>query len=133
MVCLNLTDANFIYFAMKHYTNPQCSGIEEFMDDLSHIKYLKRLLRRYEDNGEIQTLKVRLVLNHLILLFNVFGPVATVRILFLKIDQSCWSFLKTFLVFLSYMPMEIEAINGKKIISSSIPIDYKIQEELNNV
>jgi hypothetical protein len=96
-----LTDENFQLFAAKHYNNPQCLSLEEFEDDLARFKYLKRLLRRYQETGEIQE---RLVLNHLIVIYNVFGIPAANRMVFFKIEKELWSPLKTFLVYLNYLP-----------------------------
>ena len=119
----NLTEDNVILYAMKHYENSQCLSEVEFHNDLKIIKYIKRLFNRYKRTGEI---KERLMLNHLIMLSNVFPVVVLTRILFLRIPQEYWVELKTFLVFLKYMPEVVETINGKEIISSDISIDMKI-------
>ena len=81
---------------MQHYNNPQCVDVEEFNDDLRKIKYIKRLFNQYHTEG---TLKERLILNHLIVFFNVFPARAATRILFLKIDEVFWPMLKTFLLY----------------------------------
>jgi hypothetical protein len=94
-----LTDANFIIYAAKHYDNPQCFDTEEFYDDLKRFKYIKRLFNRYEITGE---LKERLVLNHIVVLYNVFGPHAT-RMLLLKL-RGYYGYLKPFLVLIQRMP-----------------------------
>ena len=96
-----LNNDNFILFAMKHYDNPQCANIDEFHDDLNRTKYLKRLFKKYENSG---TLKERLILNHLIILNNVFGVENSARILFFKIEEDYHSLLKTFLVYLNCLP-----------------------------
>ena len=88
-------------FAMKHYDNPSCVDEAEFLDDLKRFKYLKRLFRKYDTSGE---LKVRLIVNHIIILSNVFGVDATTTLLFFKIEPNHWSLLKTFLVYLHFMP-----------------------------
>ena len=126
----NLTEDNVILYAMKHYENSQCLSEVEFHNDLKIIKYVKRLLNRYERTGEI---KERLMLNHLIMLSNVFPVVVLTRILFLRIPQEYWVELKTFLVFLKYMPEVVETINGKEIISSDISIDMKIANKLRKI
>ena len=95
-----LNDENFLLYAVKHYNNPSCSGMKEFQDDLKRFKYIKRLLRRYSKTTKITE---RLILNHIILLHNVFGN-ATVPLLFYKIEQDLWPQIKTFLVFLNYLP-----------------------------
>ena len=85
-------------FAIKHYDNPQCEGEKEFQDDLKRFKFLKRLLRKYYDTG---VLKERLLLNHLIVLNNVFGPDACATLLLYKIQKEFWPALKSFLLFLN--------------------------------
>ena len=98
-----LDDNTYIMFAMKHYENPQCMGMDEFQEDLNRIKYIKRLFRKYKKNG---VLRERLLLNHIIIFYNVFGIDAGTRILFYKIEEEMHSLLKTFLVFLNYIPEE---------------------------
>tara|TARA_R100000808_G_C2144381_1_gene152160 strand:- start:1556 stop:1924 length:369 start_codon:yes stop_codon:yes gene_type:complete len=93
-----ITPANWQMFAMKHYDNPQADGEEEFQDDLKRFKYLKRLLKKYHEGGE---LKERLILNHIIVLTNVFGVEASVTLLLFKIEPEYWSELKTFLLYLN--------------------------------
>jgi hypothetical protein len=92
-----LDDDNILLFAIKHYDNPHCTGIDEFYKDLSSLIYLKRLFKKYQTSGEI---KEQLVINHIILLYNVFDQEAATRILFSKIDEDQHSILKTFLIFL---------------------------------
>lgn len=94
---MKLTKSNLIVYAAKHYYNPSCIDGEEFEDDLKRFKYVKRLLNKYKQTGELSE---RLILNHLIVIFNVFGIEAGVEILALKIDLEHWSTLKPFLVFL---------------------------------
>lgn len=118
-----LTDDNFIMYAMQHYENPQCMSIDDFHEDLLKIKYLKRLLNRYKDMNE---LRERLIINHLIVLYNVFGIEAATKMLFYKLDPSLWSILKTFLVYLHYMPDRISGICEEDIISSDIPLVQEI-------
>jgi hypothetical protein len=98
-----LNENNFLVYAMHHYDNPQCHSLEEFEEDLKRFLYLKKLLSRYKKDGE---LRERLILNHIIVLYNVFGD-ATTNMLFYKIDSSYWSVLITFLVYLERMPEEI--------------------------
>ncbi len=96
-----LTNDNITMFAIKHYDNPQCEGEGEFHDDMKRFKYIKRLLRKYQDSGE---LKERLILNHLIVVFNVFGAEAGSTLLLFKLEPEFWSVLKTFMVFLNMLP-----------------------------
>ena len=126
----DLNKDNFILYAMKFYENPQCLSEQDFHDDLKIIKYLKRLLNRYHLGGE---LKERLILNHLITLGNVFPVEVLSRILFLKISQKYWTYLKTFLIYLEYMPIQISSINGEKIISSDIRVDLEIAKKLREI
>ena len=95
-----LTNDNITMFAIKHYDNPQCEGELEFHDDMKRFKYIKRLLRKYQDSGE---LKERLILNHLIVVFNVFGAEAGSTLLLFKLEPEFWSILKTFMVFLNML------------------------------
>ena len=126
----DLNEDNFILYAMKNYENNQCLSEKDFNNDLKIFKYLRRLLNRYDNNGDI---KERLILNHLITLTNVFSVQATTRMLFFKIPEKYWSVLKTFLIFLKYMPETVEPVNGKKIISSNILIDMHVAEQLRNI
>lgn len=96
-----ITSENVLMFALKHYDNPQCEGEKEFYDDLKRFKYIKRLLRKYEDQG---VLKERLILNHIIVLYNVFGADAASTLLFFKIEKLHWSQVKSFLLFLHMIP-----------------------------
>lgn len=96
-----LTEENFTLYAMKHYDNPHCRGVNEFNDDLKKFKYLKRLFRKYRAGGG---LKERLILNHIIVIYNLFGVDAASNMLFFKIDQKYWPQLKSFLVYLNVMP-----------------------------
>jgi uncharacterized membrane protein len=96
-----ITNENILLFAIQHYDNPQCEGEGEFLDDMKRFKYLKRLFRRYEESGD---LKERLILNHIIVLNNVFGAEAASTLLIFKIEQKFWSELKTFMEFLGMLP-----------------------------
>ena len=96
-----MNSENFLLFAIKNYENPQAVTREDFDKDLNHFKYIKRLLKRYKSTGELKT---HLLLNHFIVLYNIFGE-ATTPMLFFKIDeQELWSCLKTFVVFLDKLP-----------------------------
>ena len=95
-----ITPENVLMFAIRHYNNPHCEGEKEFEDDLKRFKYIKRLLRKYYDTG---ILKERLLLNHIIVLNNVFGPDACATLLLYKIQPEFWSALKTFLLFLNIL------------------------------
>ena len=94
---------NVVMYAIRHYNNPQCEGEKEFEDDLKRFKYIKRLLRKHQDTG---ILKERLLLNHLIVLHNVFGTTACVTLLLYKIQKEYWSVLKSFLIFLNSITEE---------------------------
>jgi len=95
-----LDEKNFKLYAAHHYNNPGIVDVEEFEEDLSRFKYLKRLLRRY---GETHDLQERLILNHLVVIYNVFGIEASNKMIWYKIDEDQWSFIKPFLVFLHYL------------------------------
>jgi len=125
----NLTEENFVIYAMKCYASPHCI-LSEFESDIKRTKYLKRLFRRYKVT---KTLKERLILNHIILLNNVFGKDATVRILFFKVDERDYDILKTFLLYLNIMPEVVKGIDGRNILSNEIPIDENIAEILRSL
>jgi len=121
-----LTEDNFLTYAMNHYDNLQCCSIEEFNDDLKHFIYLKKLFSRYHESLD---LKENLILNHLIILYNLFGDKAT-NMLFFKIPKEHWSYLVTFLVFLGHMPDELQQYNIK---TSNIELDSFIMSILRNL
>ena len=93
-----ITSDNVNMFAIKYYDNPQCEGEKEFYDDMKKFKYIKRLLRKYNDSG---VLRERLVLNHIIVLNNLFGPEACVTLLLFKTQREYWDTLKSFLLYLN--------------------------------
>ena len=127
MVFDDLNEKNFLLYAMKEYDNPQCVQVEEFYDDLKKVKYIKRLFNQYLNEG---VLKERLLLNHIIVFYNVFPVRSATRILFLKIEEEFWPILKTFLVYLSYMPEIIDSINGRAIVSDEIQLDQGVVDRL---
>ena len=96
-----LNRKNFKLYASQHYDNPECLDINEFKEDVNRFKYVKRLLSRYEAHNDLQE---RLILNHLIVIYNVFGIKAANRMLWYKIDENHWHYIKPFLVFLHYLP-----------------------------
>ena len=124
----DLNEENFVMYAVKHYNSPQCI-MSEFEGDIKRTKYLKRLFRRYKVT---KSLKERLILNHIILLNNVFGT-STARILFYKIDERDYDILKTFLSYLNIMPDKVCGINGKDIFSGDIPLNKDIVEVLKKI
>lgn len=116
-----LTHRNFKMYAMQHYNNPECTDIDEFKEDVSRFKYIKRLLSRYEAHGDLQE---RLILNHLIVIYNVFGIQAANRMLWFKVEENHWTYIKPFLVFLNYLPID------EKV---EVPLDPEIVERLRNL
>jgi hypothetical protein len=124
-----LNDENFMIYAMKCYETPHCV-MSEFEGDIKRTKYLKRLFRRYKVT---KSLKERLILNHIILLNNVFGPEPTARILFYRIDKRDYDILKTFLLYLNIMPDVIKGINGKTIKTDEIPLDMNVADILRKI
>ena len=125
----DLNDDTFMIYVAKAYNSPKCI-VSELEEDLKRTKYLKRLFRRYKTT---KTLKERLILNHIILLNNVFGPEATTRILFFRIDENDYDVLKTFLLYLNLLPEVIYSVNGKNIITSDIPVDLNIAKVLREI
>jgi hypothetical protein len=126
-----LDESNFLLYAARHYDNAQCYDTIEFYDDLKRFKYIKRLLNRYQEEGD---LKVRLILNHIIILNNVFGPEPAAKMLFLKC-KNMESLVKPFLLFLNTLPDKIEhlGIDNRTINTDTIPLDGYILEELRKI
>jgi hypothetical protein len=125
-----LTDANFIMYAMKHYDNPQCCSIDEFNEDINRFKYIKKLITRYVETGD---LKERLILNHIIVLNNVFGARPLTRMLFLKLDRHLM-YIKPFLIQLSILPGRVYGIRSDKVIDTdTIPMDQRIVDALRQI
>lgn len=118
-----LTNENYIMYAMKHYTNPSCSGIEEFYEDMNRLKYLKKLFQVYLNTG---VLKERLILNHIIILQNVLGVEGAARIMFFKMPKPMHPALKTFLVFVNSLPKG--SIPETDIVA--IPLDQQVVDTL---
>ena len=125
----NLTNDNFIIYATKAYDKPNCI-MSEFKEDMKRFNYLKRLFRRYR---KVNELREQLVLNHLVVLNNVFGPEATTRLLFFQMAKEDYSALKTYLLFLSCMPEKVRGIKGQDILSSEIPVDMAIAQTLRQI
>jgi hypothetical protein len=119
-----LTDENFLLYTIKHYNNPSCTGMKEFQDDVKRFKYIKRLLRKYKKTGEVSE---KLILNHIILLYNVFGNFI-VPSLFFKIENEHWSQIKTFLVYLNYLPDNY--IINNTVDEAEVPLDNIIINKL---
>ena len=123
MIFNELNDDNFQLFAIRNYENPQAVTKEDFDKDLNHFKYIKRLLKRYKNTG---VLKSHLLLNHFIILFNIFGE-ATVPMLFHKIDNDLWPVMKTFIIFLNRFP------EYPKTHIHNVHVDLECLKELNRV
>jgi hypothetical protein len=125
----DLTNENIMMYAVKVYDKPNCI-MSEFKEDMKRFNYLKRLFKRYRKMGE---LREQLVLNHLVVLNNVFGPEAATRLLFFKMSKDDYSALKTYLLFLSCMPDRVKGIKGHDILSSEIPVDMTVANALRNI
>jgi hypothetical protein len=123
MIFNELNEDNFLLFAIKNYENPQAVTKEDFDKDLNHFKYIKRLLKRYKNTGE---LKVPLLINHFIVLYNIFGEAAT-PMLFFKIEKELWSTMKTFMLFLNKIP------EYPKCYLHDIPVDLNCLKELQKI
>jgi len=120
MYFTELNEKNFLLFAIKHYENPQAVTKDDFDKDLNHFRYIKRLLKRYKLNND---LKLHLLINHFIILYNIFGD-ATTPMLFFKIDRELWGMVKTFVVFLNRLP------EYPRTYIHDIDLDYTILTEL---
>lgn len=127
-----IDENTFLLYCARHYNNPHCQSTEEFYEDLKRIKYIKKLFTRYEITGE---LKDRLIINHIIVLNNMFGPVATCKILFYKINKQYHPFLKPFLLLLNILPDVIYnvGIHGSNIITDDIQMSPDIIERLRQI
>lgn len=121
-----LSKENFLIFCMRHYDNTQCQTLQEFEEDLSRVTYIQKLFYRYVTHSD---LKERLILNHLIILFNVFGDYA-IDILFFKIDKQYWSCLITFLVYMNRMPVSLPEYG---ILTYEYSIDPHISSILKDI
>lgn len=123
---MNLTESTFLLYAMKHYDNPQCTDMSEFEEDMKRFQYLRKLFSRYKQDDD---LKERLILNHLIVIYNVFGVDAT-NMLFLKLHEY-HSYLKPFVEYLNFMPQVLqydENIINRDSITGDIFIEQKLKE-----
>ena len=120
-----LNDDNYMMFAMRVYNNPQCKNISEFQEDMNRIKYLKRLFRKYKSSGQ---LRERLILNHIIIFYNVFDIIPATRLLFSRIEKDLHPYLKTFIVFLNNLPQTIPEADLLKI-----PLDRRIINKLREI
>jgi hypothetical protein len=116
-----LNEENFTLFAIRHYDNPQCTSTEEFYEDIRRFRYLKRLLKRYVKTGE---LRERLILNHLIVLSNLFGVENSIKMLEFKIEPEFWSTLKTCLLYLNYIDEDWK---------QEIPLDYEATQRMRKI
>jgi hypothetical protein len=125
----DLNEETFLIYAMKAYEKPNCI-MSEFDGDLKRTKYVKRLFRRYKAT---KNLKERLILNHIISLNNVFGPEATVKILFYKVDEKDYDILKTFLIYLNLLSNVVLNIRGSKIKTSDIPLELSVADILRKI
>ena len=121
-----INDDNFFLYAAKDYDNPSCTGLDDFYEDLNHIKYIKRLFNRYENKGE---LKDGLITNHLLTLYNIFGD-STTTILFFKLEESYWPLLKTFLVGLNRMPDVVCGLEQGEVNTVDIPLNLEVVKRL---
>ena len=113
MIFDELTPENWIFFAIKHYNNPQSVTYSDFEEDLNRIRYIKRLFKRYESSGELKT---HLILNHIIVMYNVFDDAAT-PLLFYKTEATHWSYLKAFMLFLNRLPQSLNKDVDKECLN----------------
>jgi hypothetical protein len=123
MIFNELNEDNFLLFAIKNYENPQAVTKNDFQKDLNHFKYIKRLLKRYRKTGDLKT---HLLINHFIILYNIFGEAAT-SMLFFKLEREMWSQVKTFIVFLNRLPQY------PKTNIHDIPVDINCLEQLQKI
>lgn len=125
-----LTEENFLLFCAKHYDNSRYTSTEEFVEDLNRVKYIKKLVTRYVENND---LKERLILNHIIVLNNCFGPDILCKILYLKLNTQM-KYIKPFLILLNILPEKIYNVNDENVIDTNlIEMDQKIVDKLRKV
>jgi len=125
-----VNEDNFVVFAAKHYDNPQCYDTEEFLDDLKRFKYIKRLFNRYEETGD---LRERLILNHILVLYNLFGDAATIMLL-VKLN-GYYKYLKPFLVLINRMPDRVKGVitSDNIVYNSDITMDPDVVQMLRKI
>jgi hypothetical protein len=125
-----LNEKNFLVFAARHYDNPHCYSTDEFLDDLNRLKYIKKLITRYQETGD---LKERLILNHLIVLNNVFSSVVLNKLIYLRMKTQ-FSYIKPFLLLLNVLQKKIYNVGDERIVDTdSIVMDQKIVDVLRRI
>lgn len=124
-------ETNFLLYAAKHYDNPHCYDTVEFYEDLNRFKYIKRLFNKYEESGEI---KDRLIINHLTIIYNVFGAEAGTRLLFLKLKDYL-HLIKPFLILMGTLPDVVRKIGleGRDIYTNEIPMEQRVVDVLRKI
>jgi len=125
----DLTNDNIMLYAIKSYDKPNML-MSEFKEDMKRFNYLKRLFRRYRKDND---LKNQLILNHIVVLSNVFGAEVITRLLFFNMAREDYSAIKTYLLFLSHMPDVVLGIRGQNLLSSDIPVDMNIANTLRKI
>jgi len=126
----DLNEKNYVHYAMKYYMNNQCTSVEEFNEDLNKVKYVKRLFNRFLETGELRT---NLIMNHLIVIYNVFETEAATRMLFFKVEKRFHSILKPFLLFMERLPKVVKGIDGKDVVVNDIPLNEMTVKELRKI
>ena len=126
----DLNEKNYVHYAMKYYMNNQCTSVEEFNEDLNKVKYVKRLFNRFLETGELRT---NLIMNHLIVIYNVFETEAATRMLFFKVEKRFYSILKPFLLFMERLPKVVKGIDGKDVVVNDIPLNEMTVKELRKI
>lgn len=126
---IDLNPETVMIYAVKSYDKPNFVK-SELHDDLKHLSYVRRLFRRYHQYGE---LRERLILNHIVILYNIFGVVAATRLLFYHVREEDHAILKTFLLFLNYMPLKVEGIRGRAILSDDLQVDPLVVDVLREI
>lgn len=126
-----ISNENFLLFCAQHYENADCHTEEEFFEDINRVRYIKKLITRYKRTGE---LKERLILNHIIILQNVFGAINTCKILYLM-NETEFDYIKPFLIYLDYLPDRLYGINKRDsvIYTDDIPMNKEIVEALRKI
>jgi hypothetical protein len=123
-----LTHKNFLIYSMQNYDNIHCSGVEEFQEDIQRIKHLKKLITRYQKTGE---LRARLILNHCMVLYNTFGPIATTRMLYLKMGKEYMPFIVPCLIQIGIWPTHLWNVGEiGSINTDSLPLNQKMVDAL---
>lgn len=125
-----LSDESLFLYAAKHYDNPACMSVEEFQRDLNSVRYIKRQFSKYNNTNHIDLKQLRRLVNLIIVFNNRFGPEATPKILFFKMPEYTWEYLKPILIYLNLLPKFIHNIRSEPVNTEFIPMNFQLSQQL---